>query len=539
MRRKITLLTRFIHAHVFQGDGDFCDSFVIDNGRFVLTGSEEETLKAYPQASTVDLGGRFVCPGFNDSHMHLLGLGGMLGMAQLANTTDSLAHMLAALREFADTHPDEPFVLGRGWNQDFFNDCNRFPTREDLDRICPDRPCLITRACGHIAVVNSAALSLAGIADAPVAIEGGLVETDSSGRPTGVLSENAISLAASLIPRPSRETIKRRLVLAMDFVNRMGITSVQTDDFSTLDVPFEEIISAYLELKAEGRMTVRVTQQCLLPDLSTLNRFLQAGYRTGWGDEWFRLGPLKLLADGSLGARTALLRTPYADAPDTRGIAIYTQNALNALVLQAHQAGMQIAIHAIGDAAADMALNAFEQAQLACPRSDTRHGIVHAQILNHEQATRMKTLGLHAYIQSIFLDYDTQIVHARIGERAGEAYPASSLLDLGVTLSNGSDSPVELPNVLGGIQCAVTRRPFTRPFDCAYLPHEALTLTQALASFTSGGAYASFEEAEKGLIRKGQRADFTVLQIDPFKTDPQWLHKIPVFAVYLNGRPVI
>lgn len=533
------MLTRFEHARVFTGEGGFCDSFVVDNGRFVMTGSAAKTKEAYPDAFSVDLGDRFVCAGLNDSHMHLLGLGDMLGMAQLAEATDSLAHMLGAVREFALQHPEEPFILGRGWNQDFFTDCNRFPTREDLDRACSDRPCLVTRACGHIAVANSKALALAGISDAPIAVDGGLVEIDSTGRPTGVLSENAISLVSSQIPKPDRAAIKQRLQLAMAFVNKMGITSVQSDDFSSVDVPFEEIIAAYLELKVEGKMTVRVTEQCLLPDMNTLNRFLCAGYKTGWGDEWFRIGPLKLLADGSLGARTALLRAPYADASETRGIAIYTQDELNALVLKAHEAGMQIAVHAIGDAAADMALDAFERAQKACPRDDARHGVVHTQILNHAQAARMKVLGLHAYIQSIFLDYDTQIVHARIGERASEAYPAASLLELGITLSNGSDAPVELPNALGGIQCAVTRAPFTRETSSVYLPHEALRLNQALASFTSGGAHASFEEHQKGLIREGQYADFTVLGIDPFETDPKWIHKIPVSAVYLDGKQII
>lgn len=533
------MFTRFVNARIYQGNGCFCDSFVIQNGLFSMTGTPDETKTAYPYAETIDLGGRFVCAGFNDSHMHLLSLGGMLGMAQLASATDSMRNMLRALDSFAAQHPDDPFILGRGWNQDFFTDCTRFPNREDLDSICPDRPCLITRACGHIAVANTAALTLAGIDASPVTVDGGLVETDHTGRPTGVLSENAISLVTALIPKPDRSTIKQRLCLAMEFVNRMGITSVQTDDFSSLDVPFEEIIAAYLELKAEGKMTVRVTEQCMLPDMQTLNRFLDAGYKTGWGDEWFRIGPLKLLVDGSLGARTAFLRAPYEDAPETSGIATYTQEALNALVLRAHTADMQIAIHAIGDAASDMVLNAFEHAQQIHPREDMRHGIVHVQIIDHAQVQRMVKLGLHAYIQSIFLDYDTQIVHARMGSRAQQAYPAASILNLGGTLSNGSDCPVELPNVLGGIQCATTRAPFTRESHSAYLPDEMLQITQALDSFTTGGAYSSFEENEKGRIVQGMRADFTVLEYSPFGSAPDEIHKIPINTVYLSGKQIL
>ena len=533
------MITRYVHARVFTGEDAFCSSFVTQNGVFLMTGTEEETAHAYPEAAVVDLGGRFVCPGFNDSHMHLLGLGNLLGMAQLSPCTDSLERVLQTMAAFAGQHPDTPFLLGRGWNQDFFSGEKRFPTRDDLDRVCPDRPCLITRACGHVAIANSAALRLAGISESPVHVDGGLVETDASGRPTGVLSENAINLVSSLIPKPDRAAIRERLLLAMDYVAKMGITSVQSDDFSSVDVPFEEIIGAYQDLKAEGKMTVRVTEQCLLPDLKSLARFLDAGYKTGWGDEMFRIGPLKLLVDGSLGARTALLRAPYSDAPDTCGIATYTREALDALVLHAHRAGMQIAIHAIGDGGAELVLDAFEHAQSVCPREDARHGIVHAQVLTHEQSARMKALGLHAYIQSIFLDYDTQIVHSRLGARANEAYPAASLLKQSITLSNGSDAPVEMPRALGGIQCAVTRKPFTKPLPDAYLPDEALTLEQALKSYSTYGAYASFEETKKGLIREGYLADFTVLGEDPFLTDPADIHKIPVVSVFLAGKQIL
>jgi len=533
------MITRYTNARVFTGMDGFAKSFVVGHDRFLLVGSDEETRSAYPDAKTIDLGGRFVMAGFNDSHMHLLGIGNMLSMAQLAPCSDSLAHVLDALRAYATDHPQESFVLGRGWNQDFFTDVRRFPNRDDLDAVCPDRPCLITRACGHVAIANSAALRLAGIDQLSVSVDGGCVETDGSGRPTGVLSENAIALVSSLIPKPDRAAIARRLELAMAFIRQFGVTSVQSDDFSTGDLPFEDVLGAYLDLKAAGKMTVRVTEQCNLPDEAALDRFLSAGYCTGWGDEWLRIGPLKLLVDGSLGARTALLHAPYGDAPDTRGIATYTQEALNALVLKAHRAGMQIAIHAIGDAAADMVLDAYEAAQRACPRIDARHGIVHAQVLNHALAARMKELNLHAYIQSIFLDYDTQIVYPRLGERAQQAYPAASLLAQGITLSNGSDSPVELPNALGGVQCAVTRAPFTRSTKAPYLPQEALSIEQALLSYTAFGAHASFEDDFKGLIRAGHLADFIVLDNDPFQTEHGQIHAIEVAAVYTAGKQVL
>lgn len=523
----------------FLSNGTLHDTcFVIEDERFAFVGSREQAFHLYPHARRIDLGGSFVSPGFNDSHMHLLSLGGALAQAQLAKYTSSLSAMLEALRVFSASHPDESWVLGRGWNQDYFSDASRFPTRDDLDMICPDRPCMITRACGHIVSVNSKALSLAGMDKQAPIIDGGKVYTDENGRPNGVLAENAISLISSLLPKPDIDTIKRRLILAMDHVHAFGITSVHSDDFSALDVPFEWIIQAYAELKAEGKMTVRVTQQCLLPTLDDLSRFLDAGYKTGWGDEWFRIGPLKLLTDGSLGARTAYLRAPYSDAPQTRGIPIYAQDTLNAIVIRAHQAGMQIAAHAIGDAAADQVLHAIELAQTAYPRKNARHGIVHAQVFTKQQAERAAKLNMHAYIQPIFLDYDTQIVHTRLADRAEDAYPAASLLAAGVTISGGSDSPVEPPDVMEGIECAVTRLPVTRREEHPYLPQEALSIHQAFELFTVCGAYASFEESVKGRIQTGYLADFVVLGKNPCDLSPELLHDIPVTAVYLGGRQV-
>ena len=528
----------YYNARIFTGDHLSAECFVVDNGRFVFVGTRKEAADRYPDAQQIDLGGQFVCPGFNDSHMHLLNLGNMLTQAQLSPVTDSLAGVLKTLSDYAASHQECAWILGRGWNHDYFTDTNRYPNRYDLDAVCPDKPCMITRACGHVAVANSRALELAGIAQAAPYVDGGRVVTDKNGIPNGILEENALDLVTNIIPVPDRNQIKQMLCMGMAHVNHFGITSVQSDDFSSTKADFEEVIAAYLELKAEGKMTVRVTEQCLLHDTATLLRFLEKGYYTGWGDEWLRMGPLKLIGDGSLGSRTALLRQPYSDAPDTCGIAIYSREALFELIEIAHKNGMQVAIHAIGDGAADLVLDAVEHAQSLYPRDNTRHGIVHAQILTQEQVMRMKALNMHAYIQPIFLDYDTKIVYPRIGKRADEAYPAASLLRMGVTISSGSDSPVEPPDVMTGIQCAVTRKPVTREAEKAYLPHEALTLSQALISFTAGGAYATFESEIKGKIHEGMLADFVVLGIDPFETDPKHIHQIPINQTFTGGNRV-
>lgn len=526
------------NACVYTASGGFAECFAVKDGLFAYVGTSAEAHRLYPDAQYVDLNGQFVCPGFNDSHMHLLSTGCMLDRAQLAPHTDSLQGVLNEVAAFATAHPEESWILGRGWNHDHFTDEHRYPTRDDLDAVCPDRPCLITRACGHVAIANSKALALAGISENAAAVEGGRIAADASGRPNGVLEENAISLVSACVPKPNRAWIRQRLLDAMAYVNRYGITSVHSDDLSSLDVPCGEILAAYKELKDEGLMTVRVYEQCLLPTQKDLESFLADGYVTGQGDDMMKIGPLKLLTDGSLGARTAFLRAPYDDQRDTCGMPIYDQDQLEALALTAHRAGMQIAMHAIGDAAADCVLSAIEKAQNTHPRSNARHGIVHAQVFTHDQARRAARLGMHAYIQPIFLDYDTQIVHARLGSRADDAYPAASLPKAGMSMSGGSDCPVEPSDVMEGIQCAVTRLPVTRMEKEPYLPAEALTIAQAIDLYTRLSAYASFEEDTKGQIAAGFLADFTVLGGNPFETDPSRLHAIPVQAVYLGGRRV-
>ena len=245
-----------------------------------------------------------------------------------------------------------------------------------------------------------------------------------------------------------------------------------------------------------------------------------------------------MLGDGSLGARTAYLSRPYQDAPGTRGLPVYTQAQLDAMCAYANAHGMQIAIHAIGDGMLDRVLDACEKALAVHPRRDHRHGVVHCQITRPDQLERIRRLGMHVYLQSIFLDYDTRIVFDRVGPAlAGTSYAAKSLLQSGVTFSNGSDAPVEDPAVLRGVECAVTRRSIgsTAP---PYRPEEALSVREALDSFTQYGAYASFEENCKGRIRAGMLADFVVLGENPFETAPDRLHAIDVLATYLGGACV-
>ena len=532
--------TAFYNGAVYTGELPLRQAFVVEDGYFRLAGSNEEVLSAMSKAdSRVDLKGCFVCPGFNDSHMHLLSYGHSLHMAQLAEHTGSLAEMLAYVRAYLAEHPPRAgqWLLGRGWNQDLFSDVQRMPDRHDLDAISTEIPIMLTRTCGHCCVLNTRALALAGIGAGSTAPEGGAIGFD-AGQPDGRLYDNAMELAQQVLPKPGKEEIREMLLAACREVNRYGITSVQTDDYQVFQgVPWQTVNDVYGEMAAAGELTVRVYEQAQFTGISGLRQFIDAGFRTGKGTDLFRIGPVKLLGDGSLGSRTAHLSRPYADDPATSGFSLYPEKRLNEMIGFAHSHGMQLAVHAIGDACLDQVLSAMEQALTEHPRPDHRHGIVHCQITCTDQLERIRRLSLDVYAQSIFLDYDNHIVEQRAGrELASSSYHWKALMDSGVSVSNGSDCPVELPDVMAGIECAVTRTSLdgTGP----YLPDQAFSVQEALDSFTSRGAEASFEERVKGRIAPGFLADFTLLSQNPFETDPASLHRIVPVGCYLGGRCV-
>lgn len=568
------MITLWTNGTIYTGHGHFAQAFAIKDDQFYAVGSLEQVqdiCRAYGEPIfTYDLDGRFVCPGFNDSHMHLLSLGRSLVEVHLGAHTSSkeemIAHLkvsLAARPELAGAAADMAssttcakslsWLCGRGWNQEYFQGNRSLPTRWDLDQVSTEVPIYLARACGHIAVVNSKAIELMGLTAATPQSADASYDVDEHGEPTGILRENALFWATSLIPAPTKEEIKHMLKTACRLCNQYGITSVHSDDFDMWpQVSPQTILDCFAELIQEGTLTVRVIEQCLLPTREKLEAFLAAGFSTGSTicasvdttpqpipADQFRIGPLKLLLDGSLGANTAYLQDEYADAPGEKGMPLYTQEELDYMVLTAHREGMQIAMHAIGDGAVQMGLDAYAKAQSAYPRQDARHGIVHCQLTTADQLEQFKEQGIHAYIQSIFLDADAPIVEKRVSSQlADTSYQAATYLEKGISLSNGSDAPVELPHVMAGIQCAVTRRSLHTPMEASYLPKEALSVAQAIDSFTTGGAYASFEEQLKGQILPGMLADFVVLEENPFQVPVERLSEIAVNTTVLGGYPV-
>ena len=527
------------NGKVYTGELPLCEAFAVEDERFIFAGSDSdaENIKA---DEVIDLEGKFVCAGFNDSHMHVLNFGQALSCADLTKATDSLENMLGCLDDFSRTSEfsDRKWLVGRGWNQDYFTDVNRMPTRDDLDSISKDIPILIVRACGHCCVVNSKVLELAGVtADTPVP-DGGDIGID-DGRLNGRFFDNAMDYIYAKVPVPDKASVKEMILAASRALNSYGITSSQTDDYCVFrGVDWRIVNEAYRELIDEGLLTVRIYEQSNFTSLESLRDFVESGNVTGAGDDMFMVGPLKMLGDGALGARTAYLTKPYEDDPGNFGLPVFSQRTMDEMISYANRNNMQVAVHAIGDRCLDMLLSAYEKALAEYPRKDHRHGVVHCQITRPDQLKKIAELGLHVYAQSIFLDYDIHIVEARVGkEIASTSYSWKTLMNYGVTVSNGSDCPVEFPDCLRSIQCAVTRKS-VRDGMGPYLENEAFTVKEALDSYTSVSAYAAFAEDRKGMIKPGMLADFVILGENPFEADPESIHKIPVEATYLGGKRV-
>ncbi len=531
--------TVYYNGIVYTGELPLKEAFAVSEDKFIFAGSSEEALALLCEGDEkVNLGGKFVSPGFIDSHMHVLNYGQALSCARLDEHTQSLEDMTACLKEYANSHPNASRITGRGWNQDYFTDADRMPNRYDLDKVSKDKPVYATRACGHAIVVNSAVINQLGITAQTPQPEGGRIGIE-NGEPNGLFYDSAIALVARSIPSPTKDELKDMIKATCRSLNAYGLTGCHSDDYSTFSgLDWRTVNEAFTELEQSGELTVRIYEQSNFSTLEKLKDFAQAGNVTGKGSLFFKTGPLKMLGDGSLGSRTALLSRPYADDGTTLGLGVFTQEEFDSMIGYANSVGMQTAVHAIGDACLDRVLSAVEKSLADCPRDDHRHGIVHCQITRPDQLEKIAELNMHVYAQSIFLDYDIHIVKDRVGEEmASSSYSWKTLMNKGVSVSNGSDCPVELPFALGGIQCAVTRKNLAGSCE-SYLPHEAFTVKEALDSYTQKSAYASFEEDIKGKIEPGMLADFVILGENIFETEPSKIKDIPVLATYVGGVKV-
>ncbi len=521
-------------------------SAVVIDDFFAFVGDEAGAarfLADHPQTDLreVDCGGQLLLPGFNDSHMHYMHYVKAKMGAELGGCK-SLAELKARMRDFFENRYDKQsglWVMGEGWNQDNFTDEKRFPNNRDLDEITTEYPVLVMRTCFHVGALNSKAMELLGLNADTVGRHGEYAERWPDGSPNGVVKEIVLDDIKCNLPAPSLDQLLEKLIESQADLFAAGITSVQTDDFKYFpDGSAYDMMSRLRAASEDGRMQLRMAEQALMYSLEEMETFFDKnGWDDSFGNRSFKISCIKLLADGSLGARTALMRKPYADDPSTCGLALFSQEDLNAMVLKAHRNNMAAAIHAIGDGAIEMCLNAIENARRARPHLHPRHGIVHCQITDKRQLERFKELDVIAYIQPVFIDYDMHIAFDRVGkELADTSYAWKTYLDSGVQAPFGTDCPVESFDPMRGIYCAVTGKD-TKGNGPAW-PQQLLTRQQALYGYTAAGAYPSFDEDVKGKIKAGMYADFITLDTDLLTCPEEDILKARVTSTYIDGKCV-
>ena len=522
----------FFNGVIYTGEGfaedkpRIVEAMAVAGGKIVAVGTTAEISRmAGPNTHLHDLDTAhtllFIFPGFNDAHTHLGGAGRTKLNVDLTGVK-SLDDMLAKIQTAANSASPGHWLTGGNWDHTLW--ANKvLPTRQDLDKVTGDHPTFLDRIDGHIAIANSAALAAAGISGKTQPPQGGAIDLDASGEPTGILRESAQGLVYNVIPPPSHEERRKGDELAINDALTHGVTSVQ--DFSD----WEDFL-VYEEMEKEGNLHLRISEwlpfKDPLPDLITMRAHHDAN------DPMLHTGFLKGFMDGSLGSHTAAMKAPYSDDPSNTGLPQYTQDQLNKMAIERAKAGFQLGFHAIGDKAVSMALDAFSQPGVS---TTARNRIEHAQVVDPADIPRFKQLGVIASMQPNHLLTDINWAIDRIGpKRAAYAYAWKAFLDAGVPLAFGTDYPVEPITPLRGLFEAVTR---TNLYATKTLsPQNKLTRGQALYAYTQGSAYAEFAEKRKGKLVPGYDADFVILDRDIYKLRPSAVLDTKVMQTWVAGQ---
>ena len=463
---------------------------------------------------TINLRGRTVLPGLHDSHIHLLNYGMLLRTLDLSRSR-SIEEIKRRVAKWTTARRPDSWVLGRGWDDERLRE-HRYPTRDDLDH-ATQNPVFLKRICGHIAVANSAALTLAGVDDSTLDTAGGQIVRDPRGRPNGVLKETAIELVEKVVPESMDET-KKALVYASRRLTRLGLTSLHCIISSLAE------LNALRELKQEQKIPQSI--YAIMP-AKLADRLASLGRPSEMGDA-FHVGGVKLYLDGSLGARTAALNGPYDDDPTSSGMLVMSHEELAEMASKARESEFQLCIHAIGDKAVDLAVQVLGDTFGIKGCRKLRHRIEHSSIVSEESMREMQRLGIIASVQPRFI-YSDKWAKDRLGRgRLPELYPFASMNRAGIMLTAGSDCPVEDPNPFEGIWSAVARPGLDNK--------ERLTVGEALTAYTKNPAYASFSEQFRGTLTPGKVADIVVLDRDPYEVSIKCLREIRVVRTIIGGK---
>ena len=483
----------------------------------------------------IDLGGRLVLPGFQDSHIHLVTGGIELGQCNLNGLPDKES-VFAAVRDYAARNPGRPWITGGGWDLPVFPKAN--PSKDDLDKLVPDRPARLESADGHSSWVNSMALKIGGVTRTTPDPPGGRIERDpKTGEPTGTLRESAADLVDEHIPELAPADYIRGLRAGLEMARRFGITSIIEADAR------ERILDAYAVLDRSGEMTLRVLASLHVDtgrgpvEVERLVK-LRDAYRT----PHLRATTAKIFADGVVESHTAALLEPYLDRPGDRGEPLLGPEAFNRLAVALDAAGFQIHVHAIGDRAIRMTLDAMEAALRADGPRDLRHHIAHLELIDPADIPRFKALGVTANFQSLWAYQDSYITDLTVPilgpARSRWLYPIGSVVRTGAVVAGGSDWSVSSANPLDAIQVAVTRRGPEEAPGPAWIPGEVVDLPTMLAAYTTNGAWLSHEEKIRGSLAPGRLADLVVLDRNIFKIPASEIHTAKVLLTLFEGKQV-
>lgn len=511
--------------HTLDSTHPSASAIAVGHGRILAVGQSDQLLAEFERAEKQDMQGHTILPGLTDAHLHLEKYA--LSLQKVDCETPTLEECLRRVAERAQTAAPGEWILGHGWNQ---NTWGHWPTLAGLDAIAPHHPVYLTAKSLHAAWANSAALRLAGVHAGSPDPANGRIQRDAQGQPTGILLETAMGLVSAAIPAPSVETIMQAIEQAQPTLWHMGLTGVH--DFDRRDC-----FIALQQLHQQGKLGLRVLKSIPLEDLPAAAAL---GLRSGFGDDWLRIGAVKVFMDGALGPHTAAMFQPYEGEPENRGILNMDAEELFDIGRQAAEAGLSLAVHAIGDRANHEVLDAYAQLRRFIRDRGLlplRQRIEHLQVLHPNDASRLAELGIVASMQPIHATSDMHMADQFWGERAALSYAWRTQLQHGARLAFGSDAPVESPNPFWGVHAAVTRqRSDGSPGPNGWRPEQRLSLQEALAGFTLGPAYAAGLEDRTGKLAPGCLADLIVLEQDPFTVPPAALLEMKPIATMLGGE---
>jgi predicted amidohydrolase YtcJ len=533
--------------HTQDPTGPHATAVAIHDGRIQAVGENDEirmlsrfaaSNRSSGPVEVIDLEGRRVLPGLTDAHFHLYDWALGLRRLPLAQTR-SLAELQERLAQRAAETPADRWILGQGWNESYWPSPT-LPTRLELDKIAPDHPVVLWRSDLHLVVANSLALEKAHITASTPDPPEGLIDRDESGQPSGVLRELAINLLSAVIPPPREDETLAAIREAMPELYRLGLTGIH--DYRLMggaDGP--PAFRAYQRLRDNGELTLRLWMQ--LPG-ERLDEAVAMGLRSGLGDDCLRLGHVKLFADGAQGPRTAWMLEPYLGTSDY-GMPLTPMDEIAERIQRASQAGLAVAVHAIGDRATRELASALEQISSEQKQSDLPsvpsqipHRIEHVQNARPEDVARLGRLGVVASVQPIHVTDDMAMIEESVGSRARFAYRFRDMLDAGMSLALGSDCPVADPNPLWGIHAAVTRQRRDGTPLQGWYPSQRLTVAEAVWGYTLGPALASGRGTDLGSIAPGKLGDLVVLDRDIFEIDPREIAQTQVAMTVFGGRLV-